>query len=66
MRAHMGLVAQWHVESSQTKDPACVPCIGRWVLNHWTTRKVQNVYFQLYSPLEFQTNIFSSLCYIST
>ena len=36
----MGLVAPWHVESSQTSDQTCVPCIGRRVLNHWTIRKV--------------------------
>ena len=22
-----------------TRDRACVPCIGRWILNHWTTKK---------------------------
>ena len=37
---HMGLVAPWHIESSQTRDWTCVPCIGRWILNHWTTREV--------------------------
>ena len=36
----------WNVEhgmwnlSSLTKDWAGVPCIGRWILNHWTTREV--------------------------
>ena len=35
----MGLVAPRHVESSQTRDLACVPCIGRWILNHQPTRK---------------------------
>ena len=24
---HMGLAAQWHVESHQRKDQTCVPCI---------------------------------------
>ena len=24
--------------SSSTKDQTCVPCIGKWILNHWTTR----------------------------
>ena len=38
---HMGLVAPWHVESSGT----CVPCIDRWILNHWTTRKALEVTF---------------------
>ena len=37
---HMGLVAPRHVESSWTRDRTLVPCIGRWILNHWTTREV--------------------------
>ena len=28
----MGLVAPWHVGSSQTRAQTCVPCIVRWVL----------------------------------
>ena len=35
-----GLVASWHVESSQTRDGTGVPCIGRQILKHWTTREV--------------------------
>ena len=31
---HMGLAAPWHVESSQTRDQTCVPCIGMHILNH--------------------------------
>ena len=35
-----GLVAPWHVESySLTRDRTPVPCIGRWILNHWATRE---------------------------
>ena len=26
--------------SSLTRDRTCTPCIGRWSLNHWTTREV--------------------------
>ena len=37
---HMGLVALWHVKNSWARDRTCVPCIGRWILNHWTTREV--------------------------
>ena len=29
----------WDV-SSLTRDTTRVPCIGRWILNHWTTREV--------------------------
>ena len=38
----MSLVALQHAESSQTKprDQTHVPCIGRWILNHWVTREV--------------------------
>ena len=39
----MGLVAMWHVESSQPKDRTQVPCIGRCILNHWTTREVPHL-----------------------
>ena len=35
-----GLVAPKHVESSQTRDGTHVPCTGRQILNHWTTREV--------------------------
>ena len=35
-----GVVALRHVESSQTGDWAPVPCIGRWILTHCTTREV--------------------------
>ena len=43
---HMGLVALQHVESSQTRDQARVPYIGRWILNPWTTRESW-VYFEI-------------------
>ena len=32
--------AELHVASSQTKDQTHVPCIGRQIVNHWTTREV--------------------------
>ena len=35
-----GFVAPSPVGSSQTRDPTPVPCIDRWILNHWTTREV--------------------------
>ena len=34
-----GLVASWHVGSSQSRDQTRVRCIGRQILNHWTTRE---------------------------
>ena len=36
---HTGLVAPWHVGSSWTRSQTCVPCIGRWILNHCATRE---------------------------
>ena len=38
-----GLVAPWHMGSSQTKDQTLIPCISRWILNHWATREVRCV-----------------------
>ena len=35
----MGLVAPRQVESSWTRDPTHVPCIGRWTSNHGSTRE---------------------------
>ena len=35
-----GLVAPRHVGSSRTRARTCVPCIGRWILNHCATREV--------------------------
>ena len=43
----MGLVALWQVESSRTRDGTWVPCIGRQILNHRTTREVLNIFIYL-------------------
>ena len=37
---HSGLVALQHMGSSRTKDWIHVPYIGKWILNHRTTREV--------------------------
>ena len=37
---HMDFAPPRHMESSQTRDRTCFSCIGRWILNHWTTREV--------------------------
>ena len=39
----MGLVAPRYVGSSQTRDLTHVPCVGRWILNIWTTREVPEI-----------------------
>ena len=31
--------------SSLTRDQTCISCIGRWIINHWTTRKVPGHFF---------------------
>ena len=41
----MGLVAPWHVGSSRTRARTCVPCIGRWILNHCAPGKSQFICF---------------------
>ena len=39
----MGLAAPRHVGSSQTRARTRVSCIGRWILNHCTTREVPKI-----------------------
>ena len=41
----VGLVASWHVGSSQTRAWTHVPCIGKWILNPWTAREVPPLLF---------------------
>ena len=48
---HMGLVAPWRVGSSQTRDRTHVPCIGRQILNHGTTREAPSAYDFIYINL---------------
>ena len=40
-----GLVAPWHVGSSQTRARTRVPCIGRQILNHCATREAHKFQF---------------------
>ena len=40
------LFAPWHGDlSSATRDQTRVPCIGRQILSHWTTREFSRVPF---------------------
>ena len=41
-----GSVVPWHVESSWARDGTLVPCIGRQILNHWTTMEVWHFLFK--------------------
>ena len=43
---HTGLAAPRHVGSSWTRARTHVPCIGRWTLNHCTTREVPKLIFK--------------------
>ena len=52
-----GLVTPWPVESSQTRDGTCVPCTGRRILNHWTTREAL--------ILQFSNSVASSFIFAS-
>ena len=36
---HLGFTAPRHVELSWSRDRTLFPCIGRWILNHCTTRE---------------------------
>ena len=36
----VGGVALLHMLSSRTRDGIDIPCIGSWILNHWTHREV--------------------------
>ena len=36
-------VSPMPVGSSQTRDQTRVPCIGRWMLNHWTPREALHI-----------------------
>ena len=42
----IGLAALQRAESSLTRDQTHVPCIGRQILNHWTTREVLVIHFK--------------------
>ena len=44
---HLGLVAPQHVGFSRGRDQIHVPCIGRQILHHWTTREALWVFYFL-------------------
>ena len=59
-----------HVGSSQTTHQTRVPCIARWILNHWLTREAPKMDFL--SPLILQKTegqwlyFFSLKCFANT
>ena len=48
-----GLVAPWHVGSSQTRARTRVSCIGRQILNHCATREAPVYFFPCFCLLLF-------------
>ena len=48
-----GLVAPRHVGSSQTRARTRVPCIGRQILNHCTTREALSLTLDLASLQDY-------------
>ena len=61
-----GLVAPRHVVSSQTRGQTCVPCIGRWILYHWTPREVAVSGFQPSKSQYLSTRILLCLLTVHT
>ena len=47
--------------SSEIRDQIHIPCIGRWILNHWTTRKVPNSY-SFISPFSYSLGNMGLFC----
>ena len=58
---HTGSVALWHVESSQTRK-IHVPCVGRWIVNHWTTKDVPTLFL---NTLFLMSYTFSLVAWLS-
>ena len=52
-----GLVVPQHVGPSRTRDLRGVPCIARWILNHWTTREVWHRFLMTSCHLTSHNNV---------
>ena len=48
--------------SSPTRDRTCILCIGKWILNHWTTKEVPVCYFFIFDFLFFLSVI--CICFL--
>ena len=61
-----GLVAPWHVGSSQTRARTRVPCIGRQILNHCATREaptsVLDLTYTVHTVLPQTGHVTSACC----
>ena len=60
---HTGLVAPRHVGSSCTRARTRVPCMGRRILNHCTTREARSLYFKLTVCSPPQHNVNSPIAF---
>ena len=60
-----GLTCPKHVESSRTRDRTHIPCIGRWILNHWTARVVHDTCFLMWMCLQSHNFLSKYLCSLS-
>ena len=60
-----GLVAPWHMGSSQTRSRTRVPCIGRQTLNHCATREAPKYSFWCYCKWNCSPNFFFRLFIIN-
>jgi len=38
---------------SPTKDGTLVPCVGRWILNHWISKEVPSLLFHVEKAKSF-------------
>ena len=56
-----GLIAPWHVGSSQARARTCVPCIGRQILYHWAI--LSGIFSSSHLPLsKAQASVCSQIC----
>ena len=49
------------MESSRTRTGPHIPCIGRWILNHWTTREVAPILYHYYFLITFRASLIAPL-----
>ena len=60
---HTGLAAPQHMESPWSRDQTHVPCIGRQILIHWSTKEFQfclmnaQVFLNFTDLVAFQVNV---------
>ena len=60
-----GLIAPRYMGSSRTRNQTHVLCTHRWILNYWTTREVQDLYFFKISIKSWQADGFTKRTLLS-